>query len=308
MTQTLVEHIKMYNGEVDMMFYPNSHAYRITDPAYKRVKERMIGNTTVMAVINKPALQEWPMKEALKFMKVFCAEDRPYTQAELLEQFELAAKAYKAKQQRGRSVGTAAHDWIETYFKAMKAGSTLPELPGELTDETDAKGNRLYTDEQIEESKMVRMALSGFLQWVSENDIEVVDVERFVYSRKYGFCGKLDSILKINGKIYIKDAKTSNGSWEFPHGVYPEYFGQLGGYDLGLIEEFPEWDKLIAGHLVLNCSKNNGKFHARYSFDRKMNRQFFLMALGTKRCLQEHTRQLSMKYRENKPKKGTRKK
>lgn len=50
----------LYNGEVKVKFYPKSHMYKITDPKYGLVDQRVKGVTTFLGIKDKsPALVSW---------------------------------------------------------------------------------------------------------------------------------------------------------------------------------------------------------------------------------------------------------
>lgn len=288
MVKTVVEEHKLYNGEVTLQFLPNSHTYKVDG-------DKKIGVTTITGVLNKEALMLWPMDEAITFLRRALADTgRMWSTAELETLLEEAKTAFRKKQLRGTDAGTKAHDYLEQYLKYINGQVKTLEETLVITPMSNFEDPT--TDEAIraaDENNLCK-ALDHFKAWYRENDVEVIHLEKIVYSREYDYCGKFDALLKINGKVYMVDFKTSNPSREFLEGVYPENFAQTGGYDIAFTEEFP--DVHIDGHAIINLSKKTGKMNVIFSEDRDLNREFFLMCLGAKRGMQHHTRLLSVKY------------
>lgn len=299
MAKTVVEEYTLYNGEVKLQFLPNSHTYKIDG-------DKKIGVTTITGIINKEALMLWPLEEAITFLnRKLLAKGQLDTQAalwsngELTKLLEESKMAFRYKQTRGTDAGTFGHDWLEQYLRAYKNKAELPKLFEKVDlDRKFGTNPDKFDDEYIRATDLNNLhdAIMDFIRWMDNHDVEVIDVERIVYSREYDYCGKFDAILRIDGKIYLVDFKTSNPSREFADGIYPENYAQTGGYDIALTEEFPEFK--IDGHAIFNISKKTGKLSINYSTDRQENRDFFLYTLGTKRGMQFHTRRLSVKYQE----------
>lgn len=291
MSKTIVEHYELYNGKVKLDYWPNSHKYVIDN-------DRKIGVTTVTGIINKEALMLWPLSEAIAYLSRFiCSTDAG--QGVFVSDAELdnAKRAYLKKQLRGTDAGTLGHEWLEGYLRAIKDCTDVPDrmkklpLPKNiLSPETDDSYIRV-----TDYNNMVD-AIEKFIDWGGEHDVKVLEVEKIVYSIKYDYCGRFDAILKINGKVYVIDFKTSNPSRDFQLGIYPENFSQMGGYDIAYSEEFPDFK--IDGHAVINLSKKTGKMNIKFSEDRQVNREFFLSTLGVKRAMQFWTNKLKFQDHE----------
>lgn len=310
-----VEELEMYvnhpvHEPVKMLYYPNSHAYKIEG-------DRKLGTTTVTGIIGKDALAHWFKAEALKDIrkKLVPNDDDVIVPPPTVEELDLMIKnagtAYTKKGDKGKDFGTLTHAWLEAFLRNKRDGETMPApwVKVVLPDKKDFEGKPYdYKDAQewATENNNIADALDAFLIWWHENDIEVVEIERIIYSKQYDYSGRFDCILRINGKLYLVDFKTNNPTWEFPQGVYPEVFSQLGSYDVAWTEEH-HYDlhlknqSAFDGHLVLNFSKKSGKFSKVYNFDVRINRSFWIHTLGTKRAMQHHTRNLSLKYKENRP-------
>lgn len=298
MTKTVTESYEMYGGEVELTYLPNSHTYKIDG-------DKKIGVTTITGVINKEALMLWPLSDAMDLLRreliskpqKMDATSISFSMTKIEELLADAETAYIKKRTRGTDAGTYGHDWLERFLRSIQDKTEAPEKLVPFPKKEYEKMNA-WDDERIrmEDHNHIVQAIDDFLRWFNAHDVEVLEVERIVYSREYDFAGRFDAILKIDGKVYMIDFKTSNPSREFIFGVYPENFAQTGGYDIAFTEEFPEFN--IDGHAIFNLSKKTGKLAIEYSEDRDLNREFFLMAMGTKRGMQHHTRRLSAKYKE----------
>lgn len=300
MAKTVVEEYTLYNGEVKLQFLPNSHTYKIDG-------DKKIGVTTITGIINKEALMLWPLEEATTFLqRNLLAKGQLDHQAALWSNEELAKLieesklAFRKKQTRGTDAGTFAHEYLEQLMRSYQDGNPLKNTWERIDiDKKFGPNPDKLDDEYIRATDINNLtdAIDAFINWVNNHDVEVIELEKILYSREYDYCGKFDALLRIDGKNVLCDFKTSNPSREFQEGIYPENFAQLGGYDIAFSEEFPEFQ--IDGHAIINLSKKTGKLAINYSFDREENRDFFIYTLGTKRGMQFHTRRLSMKYKEN---------
>ena len=136
-------------------------------------------------------------------------------------------------------IGSATHYYIECFLK------------GEPTPQRDK-------DE-------VYKATQSFHEWwdiIKKTDYEILMQERTLVCKYFG--GTLDLLIKINGKVYLVDFKTSN------HSSY-KHFLQLSAYKYMLEEEGVNID----GCIVLMLDKKNFKFteHVLH-FDNKEHLDF----------------------------------
>lgn len=195
----------------------------------------------------------------------------------------------------------------------------------------------LFADAEIQqalwtEASMLNRAITGMKQWFDIHKIFVHGTEDTVYSRELLICGKYDGDLEaecteacnwcyLNGdeeKIinvlneqgenhtfigrYIEDYKSTNVSSSAAKGIYPEYLGQCGAYDVAKTEEFP--DIVYHGHLILNGSKNETSdkdgnplldkkgrplrpFNTHFSFNRERNRDWAICMSDMKEFMYE---------------------
>jgi hypothetical protein len=67
-------------------------------------------------------------------------------------------------------------------------------------------------------------AIESYLKWRRDNDVEVLDIEKILFSKKMRVAGTRDSRLRINGKVYNVDLKTGT--------IQSKAFVQLAAYHL----------------------------------------------------------------------------
>lgn len=106
--------------------------------------------------------------------------------------------------------------------------------------------------------------IESFFRFKKEHDIEVMDVERVLHSRKYRCAGTLDLRAKIDGKPYLIDLKTGS--------VQGKAFIQLMAYnimmqEMGILEE-PHELLVLGGASSKEKIADGGDFvmHDRESF------------------------------------------
>lgn len=213
---------------------------------HKLGEKPLMGVTTVLSVISKPALIQWSANMAVGYIedKILSVEAGTLLNPECLPQWLKEAKtAHKIKKETAGDWGTCVHLAIEEWIKEKK----LPEL--------DFEG------------------LKGFLKfmfWAEKEGVKFLESEKHVYSKELWIGGIVDLVIEIKGKKYIADIKTSSG-------IYNEAFFQMGAYNLCL-EEMGE-HKDVAGYIVINLKKD-GTMDLKMATDMELNKQAFKSALS----------------------------
>ena len=138
---------------------------------------------------------------------------------------------YKDVLTRASDIGSTVHEAIENYIQ-NNVPLNIDKVKAEYVNEV----NSAYH------------AFNEYWKILSQNNVEVLMQEQELVCRYFG--GKLDLLVRINGKIYLIDFKTSN------HLSY-KYFYQLAAYQYMLRESYNiEAD----GYIVLVLSKTSGLF------------------------------------------------
>lgn len=211
-----------------MVHNPNA---RGRAPRYKvNDKEKPKGVTTILGKVIAKDLMSWAVNCCVEYL----TEKLPVVTSEDLEQ---ASHEYENRRDTGASTGTEAHALVENYLKGTVA-------PGESSQEA-------------------LNAYNAFKKWFENNKPEVINVEEVIYSEEFGFAGTYDCMLRVDGKVYLCDLKTTNSSRKAPNGVYAEHFLQLGAYALAHDEQRIYEEKNggttllpIEGLMVISCKKN----------------------------------------------------
>ena len=183
---------------------------------YRINKKRIPSVTGILNTINKPLLLPW----AIMTMKDYLLEIDSITKEDVIE----ASKQHTKKKTDAADIWTIIHDWIHNYITNQE--QALPES-------IEAKNWILW-----------------FLDWKEQHNVEFLESEKMVYSRKHNYVWYVDAICKINWNIIIVDFKSSK--W-----VYQEYHLQNAWYWIGIEEE--TWLD-VAGTGILHFNKETWEF------------------------------------------------
>lgn len=182
--------IKLYDGSVALVFYPNSHQYR-------KDKKILTSVTGALGIIDKSqALLFWASTLTKDYLTQYVGRTLPS------HELEQAVKLFQTKKDEAANIGTQVHQYCEDAINSVIKGSTPPAIP-------------LHSE--------VFSGTNAFLDWVNENKVTFLESEKFVYSKKHEYVGTYDLKAEINGELCVVDFKTSNK-------VYPEHRMQLAAY------------------------------------------------------------------------------
>lgn len=163
--------------------------------------------TTILGILNKPALLPWAAKEtAAEFARllmelpmVHADGERMLPDERIMEYAEVAKKAYRKKSEEAMSKGTIVHDIIEQWI--INDGKITPD---EVSD------------------PVARQGLEQFLAWGEQHEIEILESEQVITDGEL-YAGRYDLLCVVDGKKTLADLKTSSGIW-------PEYIYQCHAY------------------------------------------------------------------------------
>jgi hypothetical protein len=166
--------------------------------------------TSILKVISKPALVPWASKMAVqRYTQLLRANEvgdfgqLMAIERSALDAFEEEAKgAHRDVMQSAADVGTRVHEYLE----ALYTESPLPEITAEMA-----------------------IPLQAYDEWVATSKLNVLDSERMVYSKQYGYAGTLDVLGTMGDDVVVADWKTSSGVWD-------EYALQLAAYANAVVE------------------------------------------------------------------------
>lgn len=178
----------LYKGKCKVKFYPNSHRYTVNG------KPTSGSVTGILGMYDKSgALLPWAVELSVNYLRDIFLEKKAFSEEDFLE----AEEQHTKKKVEAATIGSYVHDWIEHYINGEN-----PDMP---------------------EQREAQIGVNAFLEWITENKVKFLSVERAVYSRRHDFIGKMDIEAKVNGKLALIDIKTSNG-------IYNTYSMQTAAY------------------------------------------------------------------------------
>lgn len=197
-----MKEIKLYGGEITILFDPDKHAYWIQEEKKKRLK----GVTTYQNIINKPFLIPWAVNTTVEYVRehLELLRDGTISGDEILK---LAREEANKQRDIAGEIGKAIHSWIEKHLKGEK-----PDMP---------------------EDNQILLGVNAFLNWVEDYKVKFLWSEKIVYSRKHGYVGTADLGIKINDQKFLADIKTGNA-------IYSEIMLQTAAYQMADEEESGE--------------------------------------------------------------------
>lgn len=231
----------LFNGTVRLDFDPVKHRYYI-DGKYAN------GVTTVLGILNKPALVGWAARMAAEHIKANIVPGEPLDEIQIQQLVKGAQEAHRNTRDSAADGGTYVHNWIEDFMRGNN-----PQMPV---------------------SPVLKRVIEDFLKWHDRVRPEVVEIERMMCSPTHGLAGTPDLIARVDGKLTIMDWKTGSG-------IYPEMFLQLAAYAVMYEEEFNE--PIEALHVV-NASLKN-VFRDRAETDVEKYKTAFLQTLNLYRSV-----------------------
>lgn len=201
---------KHYDGQIELVFDEKKHTYKVGE-------NFVDGVTSVVGVVNKPALIYWSANMAAQNFAESLKNQwdklvTPHGPDEIIlnQLYEDAKKAHRRKATSAADIGTLAHKWCEQAILWKLGKAKAPKLPS---------------------NEEARNACNAFKKWVKEHDVKFIDTEFRVYSRKYNYAGTCDFEAEVEGELAICDLKTSSG-------IYQEMFWQTAAYQGARTEEF----------------------------------------------------------------------
>ena len=161
--------------------------------------------TTVLDVINKPALVPWARNTALESVETALMK-RTGSQEAITPEWvsQVIAEARRRPEQvrdQAADFGTQAHVAIDQIVQGME-----PQIPPEM-----------------------ELVINNFAEWRRDSNLDIKLTETMVFSAKYRYAGAMDAIAYREGSLIALDWKTSNG-------IYPEYALQVAAYAKALEE------------------------------------------------------------------------
>lgn len=239
-----IESFEMYEGEVFLEFNSGNHQYKVRFRNGRSFKPRSV--TSICSIIDKSApLMGWAVNNTIDFIRAGIAPGTEHAESYLEEIYALAKKESQRKK-----------------TEAAKSGSVVHEiLSGE---EFRSTGDDLRDAEVLRKASEAR-------EWLANNEIEFLHIERPIYSRRYRYSGRLDGIARVGGVLSLLDWKTGKS-------VYPEFRLQTAAYVHAFEEEFPL--ERIEQRIILHLGEEGVVPHF---YPRELLRQDFAAFVGAQK-------------------------
>ncbi len=181
MAKTETIELSMYDGQVSVVFYPNSHQYKVNGVNVK-------SPSSILWIVDKSQpLIYWATNLARDYLLERL--ETGITKEDIIS----ACLQHKEKKEEAADIWSQAHEWIENYTRDKTI--SLPE------------------DERVQN------IINEFINREKQHNIQFLEFERVVYSRNHNYIGTLDAIAFIDWKKYLIDYKTSNKIYLSQYGM-----------------------------------------------------------------------------------------
>ena len=190
---------KLYKGTVKLNFDEAKHLYTVNN-------QRVLGVTSIIGILGKPALVNWATKLAVDKVR----ERKDFLSTHLEDVLMEAKREHWVQSQQAKELGTRVHAVADRWFSEDKLGLVQEMLKVKNEDE--------------------RNSLSALMEFLKGKNKRKAG-ERKVYSKKHKYAGTADYVGDID--IYIDTV----GDFKTSARIYPEYFLQAAAYAQALTEE-----------------------------------------------------------------------
>jgi len=197
-----VERIPLYDGAQILHYDDDAHVYTL--------KGHIVDNaTSILRVINKPALVQWAANMASTYWADQIAPGKAYDELYLEGVLREAKSAHRKVSGGAKTAGTFLHGWLEHWINSQMKKRKPPSMPHH-----DGMKN----------------SIELYQEWEKDNTVDYLYAERKVLSVKNLHCGTADAIALVNGQLEVIDFKTGKG-------IYAESALQLASYAAAFSEE-----------------------------------------------------------------------
>lgn len=263
---------QLYNGEVEITFYPDSHRYKLAGE-----KSYLLSATAITGIIDKSrVLIPWAVGLTGSYLRKYLEEHQgeKFTSEELAPIIEEALNQHNQKREEAADTGSQVHDMAERIGMALKNNESIEDITKEISEMDSASKNPELSEEEANKLQNVVNGITAFIDWVVDHNVKFIECERMVYSKKHKFVGITDAIIEIDGKRYLIDYKTSKG-------VYSNMYYQVAGYTIAYEEET---GIKLDGQMLIHFNKENGQFAVKdiTPEENAINQETFLHCLAVK--------------------------
>jgi hypothetical protein len=250
---------KSFDGKHEIAFNESSHRYKWLCACHKG--EDATGVTTFLkqGLPTAPGLISWMKGQALEHLwnAIVNRETDLETKAELFKEAKLADRA---KSQEAADIGTVLHSYAELHSlgKVEEAKALLQQVS------------------EVEQFPLILKCVDKYHEWDAKRKGVLVAAESLVASPAFNYCGKIDRLDKVYGKLILRDYKTSKA-------IFVEQKIQLAMYRLAIFQ----WLGLQVDAIeILRFGKTDGEFETELIDDPKTLTALEMQGI---RCRQTHS-------------------
>ena len=272
MSEGFEEVLYFYDGLIEARYNHALHAYTRMDGDTRIL---VPGSTTVLDVIDKPALVQWSANSTVEWvMQNLPIEDSRKNELQAIYA-QVKAKAilvengsmvtlgfnefatllnqarfnYRKISETAKDIGHLAHEWLEVYIKEILAGTRT-----------------LDNDCVPPEDPQAALCVSAAINWMRRHQFRPIASEKKIYSLEFDYFGTYDWLGYVTGCGDSKCCPFSGialaqGDFKSSKGIWNEYLAQLASYWHATEEEFPSQPIDIG--VILRLGKNDGEFESR---------------------------------------------
>lgn len=261
---------RSFDGAHEIQFSESSHRYKWTCVCHAKSSAVSVTTFLKAGFPTNMALVSW-MKgqtaEALFRSLTVPGEDGFYprqafwpisedTKKDLIKQAKLADRETA---QEAADIGTVLHSFAELHSlgQTTEANELLNQVRG------------------VTQWPLIEKCIGKYLEWNSAKKGKLIAAESLVASPTHLFCGKIDRLDKVDGKLILRDYKTSKA-------VFTEQKIQLATYAIAI----KEWLGLtVDGIEIVRFGKLDGEFETELVDDPKVLAELAQQAI---RCRQTY--------------------
>lgn len=229
------------------LYYGEPLTFDDAEHMYTWAGQPVPGVTSILKVIDKPALMPW----AIGVTRDYWLEQVSAGRTDFAKIHKESWNASKLVSKKAADIGKNVHAYAEAHFK----GQPLPEL---LSDEA-------------------RRGVDAFHKWLDAHKVAIKASERLVFSKEFYYAGTCDFVAEVDGVLVVGDIKTSSG-------IYPEMRMQTAAYQHALEEEK---GISFGGRVIVRFDKKTGEFEAKQLNDFEFDFRGFKAALELHRILKD---------------------
>ncbi len=224
----VIESSRSFDGLHEIVFNEKTHRYKWACDCH--AKHSSVGTTTFIKASypTSEGLINWRTDQAVTF--AITSPD----ELDGLGLIQAARIAYKEPAQEAADIGTICHAYAELHSLGKYNEARI------LEEKVTA----------VKKWSVISSCINKYLDWSNQNQGKLIQAEGLIASPNYLYCGKFDRLDKVNGKVRLRDYKTSKS-------IYIDQFIQLAAYAIAL----KEWNNVDVEELeVLRFGKEDGTF------------------------------------------------